>query len=302
MPISQIDKLFFIHIPRTGGTSLEQDLNMYKKGLASLSGPAVGAYDEYASGKDIHDQIIRRNNVPKEFCESKVGLQHRTYLEIKKFVSDNKDALKGFKKLSDEIDLYQTFTIVRNPWTKIISHWWSSTRPKWNTHRRAEHTIPDQIATISSDLDAFVKSISKMEDAELKYSRDSHLRPQWHFIATDDDQESFDVDLEGKIRIMRYEMYARDISAMFGDAPSFPAHYGLKDLRPSLELMLSDYAIDEIGKIYKEDISLFGFTGPGSSPYNLSLHDKNRTNFTPREPFTKGGDHPDPVHVGEHLK
>ena len=267
MPITpHPDKILFIHIPRTGGTSVEQWLGMYKRGPSSLSGPVP-----------LHDYLANEN-LPL------VGLQHYTFLDIINFLRNNQGRFWCDELLND-IHLYKIFTIVRNPWAKLVSHWWWSSKPMWNNHRRARHTMPRQLLSLTKSFNKFVKSIGELSDEEIKYTRDSHLRPQWQFIISNPDHSSRDIILGDPIRVARYEMYHEDISSMFAhlDKDYRLQRAGGKYSGPDHNLVLSDYAIDEIGKIYREDIDLFGYDGPDSMPKNLDLTGENLTNFIQKD-------------------
>ena len=78
------NKLIFIHIPKCGGTSIENSLNFIEKGK-------YWGFDK---------KISKKLNFPHE-------LQHMTYNAYKKLIKNFKD--------------YKIFTIVRNPFDRAIS-------------------------------------------------------------------------------------------------------------------------------------------------------------------------------------
>ena len=97
---SRKQKIIFIHIPRTAGTSI------------------AWALKEYSD--DFQYPIDERNNLT----------QHWTYDEYK-------NELK--KKYNEDINDYFVFTIVRNPWDRLISHFTWHTEGSDNSYFNENH-------------------------------------------------------------------------------------------------------------------------------------------------------------------
>jgi len=91
MPYYKEKTLLFIHIPKTGGTIVEY--NIKKKTSQKLSG------------------MCGRKNTLLDFPYNQKSLQHLFYTTIYKFRD----------KLNINFDNIKIFTIVRNPYDRIIS-------------------------------------------------------------------------------------------------------------------------------------------------------------------------------------
>lgn len=86
MPISHENKIVFVHIPKTGGSSIEKFFNIY-------------GHDNMGDNKIYDENIMFGKNS-----------QHYDYKSI----------LKNSKK---EISSYFSFCFVRNPWDKMVSEY-----------------------------------------------------------------------------------------------------------------------------------------------------------------------------------
>lgn len=97
--ISKKHKFIFIHIPRTGGTSIENMLSNYQEGELIDIGGGIWMPDE-----EIKNLILN------------------TYSDFN-FYNDAKHmkAIDWKKILGDEYENYYKFTIVRNPYDKFLS-------------------------------------------------------------------------------------------------------------------------------------------------------------------------------------
>lgn len=91
MPISESDKLIFIHIPKTGGTSIEHALGMHGDNVD------IG----------IRPYLNQKKNQQTLFGK---GLQHLTAKAIHRRIGENK------------FSSYFKFSIVRNPYDRLVSY------------------------------------------------------------------------------------------------------------------------------------------------------------------------------------
>jgi|APGre2960657404_1045060.scaffolds.fasta_scaffold18819_3 hypothetical protein len=103
MPISKNFNVIFIHIPKTGGTSVEKMLDMSRKNNFYTT--------NRKTEENIKDLIF--NNFSEEerlICSAK-NMQHFTLIELKKLLDSNffNNAFK--------------FSIVRNPYHRLISEY-----------------------------------------------------------------------------------------------------------------------------------------------------------------------------------
>lgn len=102
MPHLKKEKLLFIHIPKTGGTSIEDFFGM--------DGPESFLFDRWDRDMDEFLKINREkiNDEEKQGYEP----QHYSYRTLEKFLPDIQD--------------YYTFSFVRHPYTRLLSeYFWS---------------------------------------------------------------------------------------------------------------------------------------------------------------------------------
>ena len=140
MPISEKYKTIFIHIPKTGGTSVESALGMHGN----------------KTDVGIHPYQNQRRNYPTLFGK---GLQHLTAREIFYLLARRSKArnsalrsclkiINWMKSIYTEPQIiyknirkeYYVFTIVRNPYDRLVSQMaWSE--GKWVEGRQLEADI-----------------------------------------------------------------------------------------------------------------------------------------------------------------
>ncbi len=99
MPISHKQKFIFIHIPKTGGDSVEDCLDLNR------NNDLFGFEDSNGNRYSIKDGL----NLQEK--KRLICLQHLTALQIKKKIDKN---------IWED---YYKFTFIRNPWDKIVSHY-----------------------------------------------------------------------------------------------------------------------------------------------------------------------------------
>jgi len=159
--ISIDHKCIFIHIPRTGGTSIEEGIWPARRGPESLW---MGFIDEH------HNKYQTG------------GLQHLLAKQIKEEVGSN------------VFNSYWKFSVVRNPWDRIISQYFYTQRKS----RIQEFLGVEKIESLEEYLELIQKK---------KYV---HWEEQWKFLY--DDSENCLVD-----SIYRFESLGATIEKIFRD-------------------------------------------------------------------------------------
>ena len=99
-------KVIFIHIPKTGGVSVERSIHK-----------ALGGPDKIPYGKLINKPLREDRMAAPLFLHSTLKDYRRYYL--------------------NEIDQFYIFSIVRNPWRRLVSHYEYLIKPGFN-RRMAE--------------------------------------------------------------------------------------------------------------------------------------------------------------------
>ena len=162
MPISHQFNTIYIHIPKTGGTSIEKYLNIYNENGLRPNTNILHGHVPIKFEDNEYDPL----NV-----EGRAGynLQHLTSNEIKNLISD-----KIYQK-------YFKFTFIRNPWDKIVSEY------EW--------------AYYSLEFDDYINRVLYVVQNRIRLdTKNTHLRPQIEFINNDLDFigrfENFSNDVE----------------------------------------------------------------------------------------------------------
>ena len=201
MPLFYKLKLFFIHIPKTGGTSVEDYL--YRK---TNTRKTISTFFS-------HNCSVRLN---------KHTLQHSTYEEL----------IKCRKSLDFNIENLKLFTVVRNPYDRIVSELFYIGRINIHSNKKF---VEDKIIEFLDD----------------DYHYDNHKLPQYKFI-------SYKEKLIPKITIMKNEQLNEDMHE-YGfknfDESSNKTHKG----KINYVELLSDKAKKIIYEYYKKDFELFNY-------------------------------------------
>ena len=216
MPVSHAYRTIFVHIPKTAGTSVEAVLGMHGDKLDIGIRP-------YFNQQVDHERLYGRN------------LQHLTAAELKRLL--HQDGV---------FDRYFKFSIVRNPWDRLVSVLaWSD--QKW---AKGQQLSTDEFETALRKLhDLFVAS----QETSRPMWVPPHLRPQSSFVM--DESRGSLVDF-----IARYERLSLDwdvICERIGIRTALPLrmrsyHRGYQDY----------YTADSrawVAEIYAKDIDAFGY-------------------------------------------
>lgn len=221
MPYFPDLKLLLIHIPKTGGTTIEKTLQTNTK--ITLYEPNFIRYETYKEKSLILDEDGKR-----------ISLQHQTYLCLKRYA----------KQLSIPFDdpKLRIISIVRNPYSKIVSDlFWF----KFITHS----TTPEQVFQI---IKLFINSITiKNLDGIVKYL-DNHNKPQYKFVTDKND------NLVKKIHIMKTETLTDDLKGLDICVLQQKYQIGYQSQTKYMSYLNKD-SIKLINEYYKKDFELFNY-------------------------------------------
>lgn len=152
MPYYRAIHLLFIHIPKTGGTSIESFLNKFCRQELFTVTPL------HADKPQIRESIVSKNSVlPNEF--KKISYQHQTYSTIYKYRT----------KFNINFDGIMLFAVVRNPY-----------------HRALSDLFFFGLIDNNSNKDAIFKALQLFTQSEpSRY--DNHNIPQYKFVCDEND-------------------------------------------------------------------------------------------------------------------
>ena len=159
MPISHAENIIFIHIPKTGGGSIEKSLGIF--------------------GEDNNGSLNPNLNILYGKKNNKL-LQHLTISEI-----------KGIK--NKEYKTYKKITFVRNPFDKLLSEYF------WRIQRYGKNKIDfkyflmEEAIPRKNKINTYIKNFYK--DEKIISSMDIHYMEQYKFLINNN---NLDVDSIGK--------------------------------------------------------------------------------------------------------
>jgi hypothetical protein len=189
----------FIHIPKTGGTAVEYYLS--RSYNIPLSKSTLYFFDE---------------------TFSHVSLQHQTLATI----------LDHRARFNIEMYNLMIFTIVRNPYTRLISDLFFN--------KLISGT--EDVCIITNTIKTYLQRFAQDETA-----LDNHIRPQHHFLIVDG-------KIDPSIHILRQETLSSDMDAL--GFKNFPIK---NDSSCNYYNLLTFEAVSLINTVYKQDFSHFGY-------------------------------------------
>ena len=208
MPYYKEKNLLFIHIPKTGGTVIEAEIKKkYKQTL----------YSGYI------------NNI-LESPFNKFSLQHQFYTTIYKYQN----------KLDVNFNNIKIFTVVRNPYDRIISDlfWWK--RKKKYPEFKINYNDTEEIYN-------FIKNNYLNRD-----DLDNHNQPQYKFI-TDEN-----LNLISNIKILKCETL-NDTNNELNKFLGFNINIKKENINKDYSKFLNKKSILLINEYYKKDFELFNY-------------------------------------------
>jgi hypothetical protein len=217
-------KILFIHIPKTGGTSVQQYLSQYYD-VRMLS--TIENYGE------LYGKIDR-----SIFKTKRPSPQHRTYQEI---LSHRELILHhyGFDVLGDDV---LTFSIVRNPYRRIISELFYNKQTRRDAIRRKRYKLGVGNLVINM--------INKT--VENYCANDGHLMPQCAFLLCSN------MNYYKRINICNTESLEEDLHSLgFTDYQTSSTVKRKKGY--SLKTLLDADSIECINTFYKSDFRFFKY-------------------------------------------
>jgi hypothetical protein len=216
MPLSHHYRTIFIHIPKTAGTSVEAALGMH------------GGNTDVGVVPYLNQQIDREHLYGRD-------LQHLTAAQMSQVLSN-----------SELFSAYFKFTIVRNPWERLVS------TLAWTGQKWARGIELDRAGFDAQlhGLDPLLQGLrAKVAPATLP----PHLKPQVSYIAGADGQPLVDF-------VARYETLEEDwrrICARLGVQLALPrrmrSHHG------QYREYYSDATRALVAETYAADIASFGY-------------------------------------------
>ena len=219
MPVFSQSKLIHIHIPKTAGTFIERSFS-----------------------KRQNVQMWSSSKKAPEFCENRwYEFQHLTFSELTKFSQDN---LAG----------YQSFTILRNPYERLISefYWrWTLLQAGLNVGGVFFKSFDDLIDAIPTDItlnwDHYIlKANRKFANFLI------HIRPQIDYVCKTDG--SIGVD-----QFINFETINPDLNKYLSQF-----ELEIPNIRNSAEAKYPAYfhrrIVKLVNEIYEADFRLGGYT------------------------------------------
>jgi hypothetical protein len=189
----------FIHIPKTGGSAVENYLSRsYNIPLNNL---ALYLFD-------------------KTF--SHVSLQHQTLSTI----------LESRSRFNIELYNLMIFTVVRNPYTRLISDLFFNRLIK----------DKEDACTITNTIKTYLQRFAQDETV-----LDNHVRPQHHFLILDG-------QIDPSIHILRQETLSSDMDRL--GFKNFPIK---NESSCNYYNLLTFEAVSLINTVYKQDFLYFGY-------------------------------------------
>lgn len=203
MPYYKEKNLLFIHIPKTGGTAIEDNIKKkYKESLYCLT-------------------MNKNYLLERPFNNS--SLQHLFYTTIFKFK----------KKLNVDFQNIKIFTVVRNPYDRIISDlFWFKLIKHDYTSKKVNNIIKNKYLN-RSDLD-------------------NHNKPQYKFVT------NHNCELIENIKIFKTENLnkSNDIINKF---LGFDINIVKDNINKNYDKYLNEDSISIINNFYRKDFELFGY-------------------------------------------
>ena len=217
MPISHAHRTIFVHIPKTAGTSVEAVLGMH------------GDKEDIGIKPYFNQQVDREHLYGHD-------LQHMTAADLKQVLQ--KDGI---------FDSYFKFSIVRNPWDRLVSAFaWNNL--KW---ANAQELTDTEFEASVRELHALFLTARAARQAPRV---GAHLWPQVHYLVDRDRKPLLNY-------IARHENLAADwqrIREKIGIKADLPSR--MRSHHRPYQSYYSDATRDMVAEIYAEDIAALRYS------------------------------------------
>jgi hypothetical protein len=237
MPIDIRRNFVFIHIPKTGGTSIERMFHL------------VG-----------REHLFSYLPLPY-FVPANKSPQHLTWLELKKNIEValqmHSTPSPGFDQTCKEfLENAYKFAFVRNPWDRFLSeYYW---RKAWYFKELQKGINFFYSPNVMESLDTFVSVFDLPEEKRMDKKRggDGHWETQLSFLVNESGKIA--VNFVGRFENFEHDlrMVASKIGIRLGQILHVAKSQRDKDYRP----YYSAYARSAVQSFYKDDIREFGYT------------------------------------------
>jgi len=205
--ISHRHRTIFIHIPKTGGASIERLIWKEEERTEEnlWMGYTYKHHNKYQTG----------------------ALQHLYASNVKKAVGE------------DVYEDYFTFSMVRNPWDRVISQF-LYLQKRWDL--RDFLAVPRHVSFID-----YLKLIQQRPHV--------HWNPQYLFL-----YDKYDTLLVDQVyRFEDFDSSVMSILSEIGLDPQVEIPHANKSQRLPYHVYYDDYTRDMVGEIYAEDVARFGY-------------------------------------------
>jgi chondroitin 4-sulfotransferase 11 len=222
MPID-IDRLFvFVHVPKTGGTSISHLFNVRTRQNLFFTSP-----------NDTSDKIPA----------------HLTWVELKAKLPED-FIRRAFK-----------FAFVRNPWDRFLSAYLYARQTYLNEIQKNGLQHRDKMGFNEChlvSLDAFVQTLEFDREVRNSHSRGlkGHLETQSSYVS--DESGRLAMDFIG--RFENFDSDVRAVAARIGLTVSVVPHRNTTHRTQSYRDCYSVFARNAVASFYSEDVEQFGYT------------------------------------------
>lgn len=220
--ISHKHKCIFIHIPKTGGTSIEH---------------IIWPDPEDKTPENLwcnRKQAIKLNKYHNE------GLQHLFAKDVKKEVGEN------------IFNSYYKFSFVRNPWDRLVSEYYYhkkiTAKNLFKKSKNLFHFIDPFFNTELKDFESFVNSLTQFDSI--------HLKNQVNFITNNQGK----IILDNIYRFEEFSRNINKVLSELKINLYSPIPHLKKTNRGHYKGYYTEKTKNLIGDIYKDDIETFNYS------------------------------------------